>query len=230
MYRIGRDLCSRLPKVSTLQPRVDIIAANVFSHGYDVPFVQSSDPPDSRYGIHVDETSLSPHNRLVPTFSSYGPNERYLVNKIIFGVYDLLYIVGGIGVGKTRFLRWFMSEVAPSLTHEPEMDRTACPRIAYIDFNQLELTPFVGPGRTDAVYTQLLELLCLRVEASLIDGFFGIETELTVVWDALVSSRNQSGHGMVNLAWTRLLPCYGSEMLAQIGCRRSFMIPLKSES
>lgn len=177
MYRRVRDLCSKFPKTARPQSALDNVATRLFKPAGNDIFLHSP----HRFTTGADEmTSLK--SSVVPEFDSYGPNEKFLVNKIINGPDQLLYITGGIGVGKTSFLRFFRSKVLPVLVHERHPRQQFCPRVVYFNFNE-EMQP--GFDKIE-IQPLVLEKLCTRMAAALGNTFFNLEQEIETVWEDML--------------------------------------------
>ena len=187
MYVTLRELCSTFPKVSKPQSALDNVAAAIFMTNHDIPFVQSKVIPEERYGVSIENSVLGHHNDIVPNFNAFGPNEKYLINKVFFSPSNLLYIIGGIGVGKTRFAHFLMNEVIPQALAIDNMARQHKPCIVYYDF--LQEASYL-PERLDSnsVRTLFLDTFCDRIEAEIYSlNLFDLEHEIGTIWDAIIA-------------------------------------------
>lgn len=202
-----KELCDKFPKVARQMSPLDQVATAVFYTDWSREYVHSIDTPVSRYGIELQRSQSAHYNRYIPDFGSFGPNEQFLINKIFFSPSPLLYVVGGLGVGKTRFVRFFMNEVAPQIVHShgQEFDRCPCP--IYLDF--LEDAPITDED-SDAIKAAFLTSFCDRLEAELLDKqFFTLEEEVGYVWEELI--KQYSGHFHKPSALTFILARLRSE-------------------
>jgi len=113
---------------------------------------------------------LQYHNEHLDDFpGNYGPNERYLINKILFSPYNLICVVGGIGVGKTTFSYYFMDVVMKKLRHElPPSSHCPCP----IYFNFVDVGAGTLPA-SDFEKTQVIFRSCYVI-ASIMKWKYGI--------------------------------------------------------
>ena len=183
-----KDLCSSFPKVSTPQNPLDTIAGEIFKPYTDTPYVQSIKPPSTRYGIPVDKSLLGHTNKWVKNFNEYGPNEQYLINKFFFSPSYLLYIVGGIGVGKTRFAIFFIEDILPQAQLPGNIDRKPC--VVYYDFLE-EGKNIKRNSDSETIETILADSLSDHIEAC-ISRFLSLEDEVTEAWDFIIEKYGNS--------------------------------------
>jgi len=129
---------------------------------------------------------LQYHNEHLDDFpGNYGPNERYLINKILFSPYNLICVVGGIGVGKTTFSYYFMDVVMKKLRHElPPSSHCPCP----IYFNFVDVGAGTLPA-SDFEKTQVIfsELLCDRIDHEMeVRNYMSRDEEIGQVWEDML--------------------------------------------
>lgn len=180
-----KDVCSTFPKVAVQQSPLDNVAGNIFVPNHGENYIHSVNAPAERYGIHIDQSLLIHHNITVPNFNSFGPNEQYLVNKILYAPTNLLYIVGGIGVGKTRFANFLMTEVLPEIVFSNEKASKFGPCPIYYNFLD-DGNTLPSNDDSDAVRAAFTDSFCDRVEAELYShDFFDLEYEVGTIWDAM---------------------------------------------
>jgi hypothetical protein len=180
-----KDLCSTFPKVAIQQSPLDNVASQMFDPHNRQLFIQSVSAPTERYGIGVDQDMLRHHNDVVPDFDKYGPNEQYLINKILYSPSYLLYIIGGIGVGKTRFAHFIMSEILPQIISKNEKAQKFGPCTIYYNFLD-EGNALPQHEDSDAIRTSFIDSFCDRVEAELYSHeFFDLDFEVGTIWDEL---------------------------------------------
>lgn len=164
---------------------LDNVASTIFNPDHAGAYIQSVTPPELRYEIKVDETYLRDHNEYLPNFAQYGPNERYLINKVMFSPSDVLCIVGGVGIGKTRFLLMYESEVLTQLFHD---DVPPCSWIKYDFLN--DGIRFSALLSSEAIRSQFLIAFCDLLESKIAESrYFGVDKEVTVVWADLLAQR-----------------------------------------
>lgn len=196
-----KDLCSTFPKVSIQQSPLDNVATHVFNTDHTNGYIQSVHPPTERYGIPIDSGYLNHHNDLIPNFKKLGPNEQYLINKVLFSPSNLLYIIGGIGVGKTRFVHFLMAEILPvAISRNPKAKQYgACP--IYYNFLE-EGNTFPNLENSDAIRTAFLDSFCDRVEAELFSHeFFDLDFEVGTIWDQLIEQYKDEHNKHVALSF-----------------------------
>lgn len=127
-----RNLCKDLPKSLDETDTRRNLAEELFTQ-YPEPFVyvQTADQAqlEEHYSLKVNPELLEQagKSKFKPILAKYGKNEQYL-SAAAMGLGDpLMVLVGGIGVGKTSFLReFFLREVIrdfavgqPSCPHKP---------------------------------------------------------------------------------------------------------------
>lgn len=181
-----RELCSKFPKVSKPQNALDNVAAKLFLTNHDIPFVQSKVFVDERYGLSAENSILGHHNEIFPNYDVLGPNEKFLINKVFFSPSYLLYIIGGIGVGKTRFAHFMMSEVIPQALEIDSNAKEHKPCIVYYDFLQ-EGSKIPERLDSNSIRTIFLDSFCDQIEAEIYSlKFFDLEQEIGTIWDAII--------------------------------------------
>lgn len=182
-----KELCDTFPKVAQKQSPLDNVAATMFNPDSGMPYIQSKQEPQERYGIPVDQESAKHYNDVVPGFVEFGPNEKYLVNKIMYSPRNLLYIVGGVGVGKTRFVKHLLTEILPSLTIVNAGYQKYGPCPIYYDFlDEGNILPTYDDS--NSIKSAFLDSFCDRIEAELLaHRFFDLEKEVGEIWDNLIS-------------------------------------------
>jgi hypothetical protein len=185
MIRI-KEITKNLPKPILQHKALKAVASKIFSLALDQPFVQSISEPEGRYGISLVRKYAHHHNTLVPDFQKFGPNEKYLINTILFADSTTLLIVGGIGVGKTRFMRYYVEQVLPTILHKHTQKKQYCPFVIYFDFLELITTARISED-TKTIISDFLQAFCNRVEAEIAsNSFFDLEHEVIDVWEELI--------------------------------------------
>ena len=187
MYVPMKDLCVSFPRSSYPQSPLDNVAGHIFFDPKNDPFVQSSIPPSQRYGVKIDQTILDHHNTVVKGFSNYGPNEKYLINKILFTPKNLLFIIGGIGVGKTRFSKFFIDEVLPDIEPKTDTWKKHGPCAIYFDFlNDGNSIP--ATYDSEKIKSVFIDLLCDRIMSELNSKkLFTIDDEVGDIWENIIT-------------------------------------------
>lgn len=207
--KAARDI-GPMTSLSAWASRFDNVNMRIFDHPNDWSkmepvYCKSVDPPERRYGISPKKPQASVEIALPEGAVWYdGPNERYLIDKIINTPALTLSIVGGIGSGKTTFAQLFVQRCA-------ELRCAACsepgcggeePIQVLVDFGPVANESITakrtrlesGPGsQYDAIYQYdetairkrvseyFLEAISHRVEGR----FYSLEEEVTEVWDAI---------------------------------------------
>ena len=197
-----KDLCSTFPKVSVQQSPLDNVAAHIFDTSNEYRFVHSHCPPQERYGIRINQALIQTHyNYIVPNFENLGPNEQYLINKILYSPSNLIYIIGGIGVGKTRFTQFLIDEVLPGIIEQDQSLHEKCPCSIYYDFlEDGNVLPVSDDSST--IREALLDSFCDRIEAELYaHNFFDLDEEVGLIWDLLLEEYKNDYKKHVALAY-----------------------------
>lgn len=78
-----KELCEKFPKLARQMSPLDQVASDMFYTDAPNEYVHSTEPPTARHGIEVPHDRHSGHhNEFVPQFTSCGPNEQFLINKL----------------------------------------------------------------------------------------------------------------------------------------------------
>ena len=182
-----KDLCLTFPKKTQRQGATDNIAVSIFNPKESAyKFIQSKHSPSERYGIDVDRNLLQMRNDRIPNFSELGPNERFLINKIFFTPIRLLYIIGGIGVGKTSFSQFLIESVLSKIVIDTGI-KSFPPLLIYYDFLEegRDLDAF---SKSEEVIDLFTNSFCDLIEAKLeLYNYFSLEDEVTDIWDDLIA-------------------------------------------
>lgn len=183
-----KDLCASFPKVSIQHSPLDNVAAEIFNPHNNQRYIQSTSGPSERYGIRIDNLLLRHHNEYIQNFNDYGPNEQYLINKVFYSPSNLLYIIGGIGVGKTRFIHFLLNEILPNAISNEGGVKNFGPCSIYYDFldEGNTLPPYEDSNGIKIAFT---ESLCDRIEAELYShDFFDLDYEVGTIWDEILEN------------------------------------------
>lgn len=197
MLQKMQDFCDLSPRKNNLQTSLDLLARNIFDPPSDYKqYVSSSTAlPDSIYGIEFDEKSIKHVSNEIKNFSKFGPNEKFIINRIRFSPFHLLLMVGGIGVGKTSFFtKFFLKEMPHETIHSQGQNNSMCPFYIYLDV--LSDTNIIQPNKdikTNYVKSRFSDLLCNLIEQKINDlGLFNIEEEMTLVWDFILLKESKN--------------------------------------
>jgi len=184
-----KELCSSLPRTSKLHKSLDSVVTKLFQQIDETDFIHSQSAPQNRYGVPVDEEILHHHNDCLDGFDSCGPNEKYLVNKVFYSECHLLYVVGGIGVGKTTFTRYLMSQLLPKLRHNDPSLASKCPVPIYFDFLNHMAIAVKGKSLED-IQQEFVNTFCTHIEARIVrEGYFSdVMDEVDVVWTSILQN------------------------------------------
>jgi hypothetical protein len=184
-----KELCSLFPKQTRIQSSLDNVATKLFHAVRYRQYIQSTITPERRYGVDVDKSLLKHHNEYLEDFDTkYGPNEQYLINKTLYSPYTLIYIIGGIGVGKTSFTHFLITAVMKELRHVGNLDQTRCPCPIYVDFLEAGQESFLNksPEEVQEIFSVIL---CDRIENELsTKNYFNLEQEVGTVWEHIIAN------------------------------------------
>jgi hypothetical protein len=161
------------------------ISEKIFPYSVSSDFIMSDQTPEERYNISVNKSSLSALNNEVNNFELLGPNEKYLVNHIFYSPDPLMYLVGGIGVGKTQFCHLLMDRVLTEIKHQKEADSSYCPFIIYYNFNDFE--KIYDSNNPELIRKKVLDAINNRIISRIYEKkFFDIQKEVTDVWEEIL--------------------------------------------
>lgn len=192
-----QDFCDLSPRKNNLQTPLDLLARNIFDpppeYKHYVPSCTAL--PESIYGIEFDNRSIKHVNNEIENFSNFGPNEKFLINRIRFSPSHLLLMVGGIGVGKTSFFtKFFLKEMPHKIIHSQDQSNSICPFYIYLDV--LSDANIIQPNKditTNYVKSRFSDLLCNRIEQKINElNLFNIEEEITLIWDFVLSGESKN--------------------------------------
>jgi len=183
------ELCSVFPRSELIQSELDNVTTSVFDHSYIRPYIYTKRPVCKRYGIEINDSFIELKNEFVSNYDSIGPGEQYLLNKIFYSTNNLQFIVGGIGVGKSRFLHLFKDYIFVNRKHNScsELCKFSKGINIYIDFN-LEFDSFRGHNES-LIYKDITKLICSKIGET-IETFFTLYEEIMTVWDKILSNKN----------------------------------------
>lgn len=196
-YKRIKDLCVKTTATHPAQV-LDNVATTIFKTepNDDVYILSKEQLPDELHKVKVDKnvietiSALDYKNEDLPTFSDLGPNEKYLVHKIFYSPYNLIYVVGGIGVGKTTFSKYFISKLLPDFEHKETHDKTNCPCVVYLDLRALFKTEDESNDNRIA-QNNFKKVLSLNIHAKISEkNYFNINEEVETVWNHLLYERN----------------------------------------
>jgi hypothetical protein len=183
-----RELCRDFPARPYDQHPLDNLAIAIFDAHKNDRYHQSTEQPEGRYGLSLDAYLVQHPNPDIKDLVALGPNERYIVNKILASKSSLLMVIGDLGIGKTRFARFLMNDILPALAHK-EAERTQhCPTVIYTDF----LNEGILGKELELLHGEVARRLCDKLDAAIGD-FFDIEKEVTTVWDEILSDKRNFG-------------------------------------
>lgn len=184
MYQKLKELCSFSQLKPLDQSILENISTTLFNPNIKHEFVHSIYSPKKRYGIDVSE-EYKMFNENIKDFDKLGPNEKFLINKILDSPAYLLYIVGGIGVGKSSFLKFYIETILPTFMYnKSENQREPC--VIFYDFLD-ELSRKAEDDDYESLNLDLTTSICDRIQAEIIEKkFFSIEEEVSTVWEELI--------------------------------------------
>lgn len=183
-----KETLAGLPTAGPKDSALDRVAGAIFSTKVKSRFLQSSAAPEPVYGVGIDDVYLTVQNPRVPHFSSLGPSEQYIVNKIFAPRPGVIYVIGGIGVGKTRFIHFFETDVLRKF----QSTGSTNPLLIHIDCEQLNHPVYVSDD-SPAIAANLQEFLVEEIVAQIRGAklFTNIE-EVFTIWDGLLSENERA--------------------------------------
>jgi hypothetical protein len=186
-----KELCASLPEPKRLQSSLDNVATKIFYAVRFREYIHSKSEPEPRYGINVDTGFLKHHNEILDDFKvRFGPNEQYLINKILYSPYNILFIIGGIGVGKTSFAHYLITTVMKEFRHAEGLETTQCPCPIYVDFLDWGHNTFSNKT-SEEIQETFSAILCDRIENEFATrNFFNIEQEVGSVWEDMIAAES----------------------------------------
>lgn len=197
-----KELC-KIKRERYINDCLDNLVVHLLDPEKNLTFVKSNKPPESTYEIPVNDRDL--HITDTNTFFTIqrtndllGPNEEFLVKKILYSTCNLLLLIGGIGVGKTSFLRYFVNNIVENIeTHNNQQK----PFIIEFDF----LKDSVEKESSDETVTNFTKALCYQVESKIARrNFFTPEEEITSVWLKLLENDPRCSNRALNHIVIRL--------------------------
>lgn len=168
------------------------MAQAIFDHSFNTPYLHSDTLPEARYQIKIAVEDSCMKNSFVYKFEGYGPNEKYILNKIYYSPHNTIFIVGGIGTGKSRFIDLIKNQVVRNRKHVCEemcplsenkglhvfIDCTAPASIA---MNNIDIDGANENKIRDIVY----DFFTLKFRDALND-VMDFEDEVTGIWDVMI--------------------------------------------
>ncbi|MEI9951910.1 MAG: hypothetical protein WDO74_23735 [Pseudomonadota bacterium] len=195
-----KEILRGLPHPGPRDFAMDGVCTSIFGTKSSNHYLQSSQQPTNRNGISVDPRFVGMRNDRVPDFDKLGPGEQYVINKILSPVPGVIYIVGGIGIGKTKFLKYFEEDVLKKI--KPHGNVT--PFLVHIDCEQLADSVYVGDDHEAilaALTLFLKEEILARIRST---RLFSPEVEVTDIWNALQNVNENAAASEKNHAITVL--------------------------
>src|SRR5256885_2216709 len=109
-----KDLCMSISRPARQGSPYDMVATKIFSPIGEHNYIQSSARPDTRYAVSLDKSAAEfVNDRFLQFRELFGPGEQFLINKIFNQPNGLLFIVGGVGVGKSTFVSYLERVISP---------------------------------------------------------------------------------------------------------------------
>ena len=185
-----KDFMINIPRSSEDNNPLYLLARNLFPDDLNTDFIQSNNPPTEKHNIKIVKKYLDLTNDNIRNFDNLGPNEKYLINFVFSSESSLISLVGGIGVGKSRFCRFLINDVLHCNYNNSDLSQSPF----YIIFNVLDETNKFNLCNTDTSYYVTFLKLFNVVISGKIDSLdlFDIEEEVTVVWEAFLAEEKKS--------------------------------------
>lgn len=186
-----KDLVKTYPLKTEMQNIFDNVAEHVFNTD-EITEYMYSDRVESRWPSN--ENYANAKNEQYPLFDSYGKNEQYILNHITFTKKNILFLIGGIGVGKTSFIKHFIENIQPTKHHE-------CTKKCiyqkdggfhiYIDFNLIRRCSFQS-GDAAAIYSDISKILIIELKNVINKIVPDKKIQIVDLWDKIIEKGNLS--------------------------------------
>ncbi len=168
------------------------MAQAIFDQSFNTPYLYSDSLPESRYSIKISAEDSCMKNDFISGFEFYGPNEKYILNKIYHSQHNTIFIIGGIGTGKSRFIDLIKNKVIVEKKHICEnkcfLSRDKglhvfidCTGPASIAMNGMDMHSVDMEKTREVVY----DFFNLKFRSALND-IIDFEKEITLMWDEII--------------------------------------------
>jgi hypothetical protein len=159
---------------------MDEVATKIFSANANTSFVRTTPTRDSQL--------VEPR---VPNFDRLGLHEQHLVTRLLRGNHTTMHLTGGIGVGKSRFLRFFEEDILRTLDHPGAARTEHCPMVVYVDCDSFAATAASSsrdPEEITRVFSPFLfDAICAKLSRR-----FDVDEEVGTIWEALIKHNRES--------------------------------------
>lgn len=182
-----KDLCKGISYRRNENSALDNVAISIFHPDSKDVYIQTTQAVQRRYSIPVDKQYCHV-NRDISEFELLGPTEQFIINKILDTPSPILYIIGGIGVGKSSFLHFFVDTIVPKIDKAGQT--TSRTHVVFYDFLQ-ELYGTTYKTQSELLLQAFQETICDKLAAEL-RAFFDLEMEVTDIWEDILSSREKN--------------------------------------
>jgi hypothetical protein len=175
-----------LPRRTREHNPLHLLALDIFPLHNSADFIQSTSGPEPRYNVDVSREYLGMKNDLVVSFEQLGPNEKYLVNFIMNNPLNLLYLIGGIGVGKSRFCNYFKDLLYKSFVSR-NLDNEREPLLFFFDiFEEREL--FQNLKTPNQFKSAFIDYFSHKIIGEVQRRkYFSIEEEVIDIWETMLN-------------------------------------------
>lgn len=143
---------------------------------YYIP--SEADKRYDRFGLRRDVALINQKNQFIPGFSSLGENERYILNKIVFGKTPVTVIVGTVGAGKTTLCRY----IQYALANVTLPGSTRPPLQIYVDLNKLRPDIAIKSTDDEEINEAFYDYFSSQLRYA-ISSICKTETEVGEIWD-----------------------------------------------
>lgn len=196
---------------STLPPHVQnnnplyLLAQDILSLEPSKGFILSTKDPEDRYNIAVNKAYLNMKNDYIVDFENLGPNEKYLINFIMFNKRNLLYLIGGIGVGKTSFCYFLKDILQKSFQlHNPTANEE--PLVFLFDLFE-ERSLFVNLKSPDEFKNAFINYFSNKIIGEIQRRqCFSVDMEVLEIWESILDTnkKNIISSSVIDLIRTQL--------------------------
>jgi hypothetical protein len=184
-----RELCRVFPRIEHDINICDTVSESIFTNNSKInPYLYSNEI-EKRYGNN--EKYIEYKNENFKDFSNYGLNEKNIINHIYYSKNNILFLIGGIGIGKSSFINFFKSKLSEDKNH---LCQENCKHhkdggiIIYIDFNN-EIPESFSSDDSTRIHHDIVERINIELRNAIIEcSIFSFEEEITNIWNELITS------------------------------------------
>jgi len=179
-----KELVAVFPRVSDYQNILDTTAEKVFEIELCKDYLYSSNCEIRDYS--------EKKNVFFSNYSEFGKNEKYIINRI-YSTSKIIFLVGGIGVGKSSFIKFFRNQLLLKnhICNNECESKSFGGLFCYIDFNIQPPISFSG-NDTEKITYDLAWRMGEEIISQINEIYFDKKYEITTFWDEVIKSNYPS--------------------------------------